>query len=149
MATYEAHRDINVSNNFAAKTDQLTWARALAWCTIESVMVFRDDRRVLFYNNKFGTLTGAGKDDLLDIRSYFRYLENFYKNASQMLEVAELPFHTYAPSQFELYHREGWIADCRSMPVLENYQLAGVVLLAHRNIGTPGLQNYIGSNQRG
>jgi len=132
MNTFTAHRDICVNNYFQGEDSNLTWAQAFSFASIESVLVFGRDKRLLFYNNRFGTFTGAARTDLVDVDTVLRYLDKYYENVSQVAQIVELPFLTCVPSRFDIRHRCGWMVNCRTVPVLDNYKLSGVMLLAHR-----------------
>jgi len=133
-ANYKAKEYIVVNNNFSTQ-DPLTWAYAFSSCSIESAAAFDAKRKLVLYNNKFGTLNDATRADLMDIHTLFRYYGKFYRNAQECLPHVLGVFLSRTPVIFTMDNYSGWSANCRAVPVLEGPQLSGVVLLAHRQNG--------------
>lgn len=127
---YQTTREIVVNNHFAPD-DPLIWARALAACTVESMVFFDDKMRLILSNNRFRTLDGAAPHEMKDLYSLFEFYGKFYSNASHCREIVKKTFLFKSPQNFIMYHNSGWSCDCRSYPVLDGMQLRGVVLLAH------------------
>lgn len=129
---FQTHREIIVNNNFAP-TDPLSWAHAIAACSVESVAFFDDRMRLLLFNNRYGTLDGSTPQDRADLHSLFRYYGKFYRNADSCLAIVKQVFLYRTPREFVMHNYSGWNCHCRAYPVLEGMQLGGVVLLAHRD----------------
>ena len=133
-AFYEAKKV--VVNNHFRKSNPMSWAHAFSGCTIESIVAFNPKKKIILYNNRFGTLDGAGCDDLVDLYALFEYYGRFYINAADCLSLVERVFTTVCPTVFIMQHRSGWQCNCRAYPVISEGQLGGVVFMAHRENGT-------------
>ena len=141
-----SYGDIVVHNNFQPN-DPLSWAYAITSAMDESVALFDHKRRLVLYNNRFRTLDKAQSQDLVDLYSIFRYYNNYYHNTEECLRTMERCYNTRSPERFTMRNHAGWIADCKAFPVLENYRLSGVALIAHKRLGST-IQNRVGGHQR-
>ena len=142
-AHYKARKNIVVNNHFQ-ETDPMSWAHAFAGCTRESMAAFSPRKKLILYNNRFGTLDRATRDDLRDLYSLFRYYGQFYTNSDDCRRLVERVFSTVCPTVFIMQHRAGWQCDCRAYPVVSAGQLGGVVLMACNN----GSSLQLGENSR-
>ncbi|KKU87054.1 MAG: hypothetical protein UY18_C0048G0007 [Microgenomates group bacterium GW2011_GWF2_47_9] len=109
------------------------WTSAFAACTVESMVYFDENMRMVDYNNRFGTLDDANSGDLLDLYTLFRFYRRFYKNADHGLNIVRQAFLFRSPKEFIMHNYSGWSCNCRAYPVLDRMQLRGVVLLAHKD----------------
>lgn len=122
-----------VVNNHFSKPANLSWIYAFSACSMESTAVFDSKGGLLTYNNRFGTLDGAGQHDIVDINSLFRYYARHYRNANEGLTAMRNVFNGRLPVVFTLHHNSGWSCYCRAYPVLSSdYALDGVVMLAFK-----------------
>ncbi len=126
---------ITVNNNFA-QSDKLAIVRAITAGSISSIAVFDARKRLIHYNNRFGTLDGAGPDDLLDLYTLFGYYSNFYSNWLEVMETFKQVFNDCIPREVSMHHINGWSCSCKAWPIMEGGRLGGVVLLAYREDGS-------------
>jgi len=138
---FQTPRDITVNNHFGPTIplEPLSWVKAVAECTIESMAFFDETMRLIHYNNKFGTLNGASHRDLADLHSLFTFYGRFYSNAYFCHNIVRQVFLWGQPRSFIMHNHSGWACHCRAYPVIEKMQLRGVVLLANRNERGPEL----------
>jgi transcriptional regulator with PAS, ATPase and Fis domain len=122
---------ITVNNNFS-HSDPLAIAKSIASCSTESVTIFDKRKRIIHFNNRFGTFDGAEPDDLLDLYTLFGYLSHCYINWREAMETIKRVFDDCIPREFEHKHKDGWSCYGRAWPVMVNGTLGGVVLLAHK-----------------
>ena len=126
-------------NNFSHGSggDPSAWVKAVqafSSCTIESLTAFDHHRKLVAYNNRFGTLDSARESDIVDLFSVFRYYDRYYCNASECVRLVEQVFAAHIPASFKMHSFFGWSIDCRAFPIFTDYLLVGgVVILAHRD----------------
>lgn len=135
---FQTAREIVVNNNFGpSPKDPLSWAYTFAAASIESVVIFDDQMKLLHSNNRFGTLDDASSTDLKDLFSLFKYYERFYSNAAEGQNITRQVFLFRTPREFIMHNYSGWSCHCRAYPVLEERRrLGGIVLLAHKEDGS-------------
>jgi len=133
MHKYRAET-ITVNNNFA-QSDKLAIARAIMAGSTGSICVLDARKRLIHYNNRFGTLDDAGQDDLLDLFTLFGYYSNFYHNWLEVMETFKQVFNDCIPREVSMHHINGWSCSCKAWPIMEGGRLGGVVLLAYKEYG--------------
>lgn len=129
-AKYEA-QEITVVNNFQPPCF-LPWVQAFCAASDASITVFDNRKRLIHYNNLFGTLDDADPDDLLDLYTVFGYYSRFYENWRECMEIVKRVFTVTYPAHFKMRGKYGWDCDCVAYPVNDSGKLGGVILLAHK-----------------
>jgi len=127
MSTYYSET-ITVNNNFQP-SNPLCWAFALSAGVGESVLMFDPRKRLVHYNNRFGTLDHAKDDDLFSLNTLGRYLERTYCGIEKQISTIDRVFQTRIPTQFELTKHSGERLKGVAYPVLDGQRLGGVVVL--------------------
>jgi len=119
---------ITVNNNFQP-SNPLCWAWALAAGAGESILMFDREKRLIHYNNRFGTLDDADDDDLFNLKTMARFLSRTYRGIEFQFQDVDRVYQTRTPIQFTLTRYSGEQHESVAYPVLDGSRLGGVVVL--------------------
>ncbi len=126
-SSYQA-KVVNVNNNFQPSCNYLSFALAMAQWSDDSVILFDEDRDIIYFNNKLGTLTSATKFDFKSLETSCRFFRSTYIDGDKIYNAVFQCYTDLKPAFFTATKQNGDLIGFKIIPVVDNITLRGVIL---------------------
>jgi hypothetical protein len=135
---YQAAGNLNVTNNFGHKHEQLNnqvaWAAAVAMSCSDSVVMFNDRLNLLFFNNAFKTFPLTPPKNVYELA---RHMTRHYRNSNAIISAVTQCAESLQPCFFSLHPIKQCIRlECSAIPVIGDERLLGYLLVAKKTDGS-------------